>query len=313
MRLSAAVAALLSAVALIATPMVTPGPAEAAPEAPDLSGYPALVADAYVDGGEVFFQTPDGLLCAIRPAQGIAGCDGPLPGAPAGTNEIALATDQPHRGLRATGNPLFVKTSGAAAAELPAGRKIVFADFACAVSDAQTTLCTKGNPPAQWLVIAPTGTGIGPRTAGLPPGFPDPNDYVVGDESYIVGIGAKNLFPVFTVGDGLLTCKISMFSGGEIGCDTTPPATLPGADNGDDEVFAQLPGPVGTRKAGTPRFATPAYPAAIKELPTGHRVDSYGATCMATGDGVACFGAVAGPPQGFEVTTETTTTFGGTG
>ena len=52
-------------------------------------------------------------------------------------------------------------------------------------------------------MIAPSGTGVGPRTAGLPPGFPDPNDYLVGDESYVVGIGAKNLFPVFTVGGGL--------------------------------------------------------------------------------------------------------------
>ena len=312
MRLSAAFPALLSAVALSAAPMLTAVPAAAAPDVPDLSGYPAVASDAYVDGGELYFQTPDGLLCAIRPAQGMAGCDGPLPGAPVGANEIALAADQSQRGLRATANPLFVKSSGGAAAELPAGHKIAFADFECAVTDTQATLCVKGTPPEQWLVIAPSGTGVGPRTAGLPPGFPDPIDYLVGDQSYVVGSGAKNLFPVFTVGGGL-TCKMSMFSGGQIGCDTTAPATLPGLDNGDDEVYAQLPGPVGTRKAGSPRFAAPTYPGPVKQLPTGHRIDSYGATCMATDGGVACFGAVAGPPQGFQVTAEETTTFGGTG
>jgi hypothetical protein len=311
MRSSAAFPALLAA-AVLSLPLAAAGSAGATPEAPDLSGYEAVAPDAYVDGGEVYFQTPDGLLCAIRPAQGMAGCDGPLPAAPAGANEIAVAADQSQRGLRATANPLFVKPSGAAAAGLPAGHKIAFADFECAVTDTRATLCTKGNPPEQWLVIAPSGTGVGPRTAGLPAGFPDPVDFLVGDESYVVGSGAKNMFPVFTVAGGL-TCKMSMFSGGQIGCDTTAPATLPGRENGDDEVFAQLPGPVATRKAGTPRFATPAYPGPIKELPTGHRIDLYGATCMATDGGVACFGAVAGPPQGFQVTAEETTTFGGTG
>jgi len=34
---------------------------------------------------------------------------------------------------------------------------------------------------------------------------------------------------------------------------------------------------------------------------------------MAIDGGVACLGAVAGPPQGFQVTAEETTTFGGTG
>jgi len=118
------------------------------------------------------------------------------------------------------------------------------------------------------------------------------------------------LVPVFTVAGGL-TCKMSMFSGGVIGCDTTPPAVLPGVEGGADEVFAQLPGPVGTRKSGQPRLATPDYPGVVKELPVGHRIDSYGATCMATDDGVACFGAAGGAPQGFQVSASETTTFGG--
>lgn len=301
--------ALIGAIFVGAAPIVTAAPAAAAPEAPDLSGFTTVSPNAYVDGGEAYFQTPDGLLCGIRPAQGMAGCDGPLPPASGGANQVVLSADQVRRGLRNTANPLFVKTSGAAAAVLPVGHKIVLDDFACAVDDGKV-LCTKGNPIAQWLSITPDGSSVGPATPGLPAGFPDPNDFVIGDESYVVGVGAKNLFPVFTVAGGL-TCKMTMFSGGVIGCDTTPPASLPGVKAGEDEVFAQLPGPVGTRVAGTPRFATPDYPGPIKQLPAGHRIDSYGATCMATDDGVACFGAAGGPPQGFQVSGTETTTFGG--
>lgn len=289
--------------------LLAAAPASAAPEAPDLSGYAVVAPDEYVDGGEAYFQTPDGLLCAIRPAQGMAGCDGPLPRGSGGANQIVLSADQARRGLRQTASPQFVKPSGAAAAVLPVGHKIVLEDFTCAVDDGKV-FCTKGNPVAQWLSITPDSSSVGPPTPGLPVGFPDPNDFVVGDESYLVGSGAKNVFPVFTVGDGL-TCKMSMFSGGVIGCDTTPPVVLPGVEGGDDEVFAQLPGPVGTRKSGEPRLATPDYPGAVKELPVGHRIDSFGASCMATDDGVACFGAVGGAPQGFRVTGSETTTFGG--
>jgi hypothetical protein len=319
MRYPATFSALLSAVITTAVPLIAAGPATAIPEAPDLSVYQLISADPYVDGGEVYFQTPDGLLCAIRPAQGMAGCDGSLPGAPPGANEVVLSPDQSRRGLRATANPLFVKPSGSAAAALPAGRRIAFADFTCAVSgpvspegpeNTGKTMCAKDNPATQWFEIAPSGTHVGPPTPGLPAGFPDPNDFVVGDESYVVGFGAKDLFPVFAVGGGL-TCKVAMFSGGMVGCDIAAPATLPGTD-GHNEVVAQLPGPVHTQVAGTPRFATPEFPGIVKQLPTGHRIDSYGATCMATEDGVACFGAVGGPPQGFQVTDSETTTFGGT-
>ena len=301
-------AAALASAAVVGLGLIAgAAPASADPAPPDLSGYQETPVDPFTFGGEVYFQTPGGLLCAIRPGQGRAGCDGPLPGASAGANEIVLAADEPARGLRATSSPQFVKPSGPAAAVLPAGRKLVFADFECAVGDGPNTVCTKGTPPAQWMVIGPSGASTGPGTPGLPPGFPDPNDFVVGDQSYVVGTGPKNIFPVFTVSGGL-TCKMAMYSGGEIGCD----GKLPGIDTGDDEVFVQLPGSVGTRKAGNPPFSRPSYPGPVKQLPAGQRIDSYGATCMATADGgVACYGAVGGPPQGFIVSNSATTTFGG--
>jgi hypothetical protein len=307
-------AAFNAAVALGALPLAFAVPAAATPDAPELTAFQQVPVDPFLDaatnGGDVYFQTPDGLLCGIRPAQGLAGCDGPLPGAPAGANELVLAPDLSIRGLRATANPQFVKPTGAAAPVLRVGQKIAFADFECAIGENPAVMCTKGTQPDQWMVIADEGTGIGPATPGLPENFPDPNSFVVGDDSYIVGAGAKNIFPVFTAGGGL-TCKMATFSGGEIGCDTASPKTLPGLRSGDNEVYAQLPGPVGTRRAGNPPFTTPSYPGPIRQLPAGHRITTNGATCMATDDGVACFGSVDGPPQGFVVKQDETRTFAG--
>ncbi|GLP75556.1 hypothetical protein TUM20983_26660 [Mycobacterium antarcticum] len=282
-------------------------PADAAPPAmPDLRGYFAVVPDAYVMGNEAYFQTPDGLLCSIQPDRGVAGCDGRLPGAVGGANEIVLTADANARGLRATANPRFVKSTGNAAPVLHEGQKLVLGDFECAVAPGPFTACTKAQPTTQWMVISPDATGIGPATEGLPPGFPDPNDFVVGDDTYIVGQGAKNLFPVFTV-DGGLTCAIIVFSGGEIGCN----GTLPGVTSGQNEVYLQLPGTAGIRRTETPKFNAPAYPGRIEQLPVGHRVNGIGSTCMATSGGVACVGTLAGNVAGFQVSPSGVTTIGG--
>lgn len=276
------------------------------PELPDLGAYTTVDSAAFVAGNEAYFQTPDGLLCGIQPDRGAAGCDGRLPATLKGVNEIVLAADVNTRGLRATASPGFVKSSGDAAPVLHEGQKIVFGDFECAVGAGSLTACTKGQPATQWMVVSPGHTGIGPATEGLPPGFPDPNDFAVGDETFIVGTGAKNMFPVFTVDNGL-TCSIIVYSGGEIGCD----GPLPGVRGDENEVFTQLPGSSGTRRADTPKFSVPAYPGPIKRLYVGYRVNGIGSTCMAVTGGVACMGTLAGAVQGFEVTPTGVTTFGG--
>lgn len=273
---------------------------------PDLSGFATVSTYPFVMGNEVYFQTPDGLLCAIQPTRGAAGCDGRLPGAADEVDEIALSPDVSTRGLLATANHRFVKSTGNAAPLLREGQKIVFEDFECAVGAGSFTACVKGQPASQWMVVSPKGTGIGPKTDGLPPGFPDPNDFVVGDETYIVGQGAKNLFPVFTV-EGGLTCSIVVFSGGEIGCN----GPLPGVTGGENEVFAQLPGATGIRRTDAQKFKTPAYPGPVKQLPVGHRVHGIGSVCMALPGGVACTGTVAGATHGFVVTPTGVSTFGG--
>ncbi len=273
---------------------------------PDLRGYLAVVPDAFVMGNEAYFQTPDGLLCAIRPDRGVAGCDGRLPGLPNGVDEIVLSADAGTQGLRATANHGFVKSTGDAAPLLREGQKLAFGDFECAVGAGSFTACTKGAPVAQWMALSPNGSGLGPATEGLPPGFPDPLDFVVADETYIVGAGAKNMFPVFTVGGGL-TCSIIVYSGGEIGCD----GPLPGVRAGENEVFARLPGGSGVRRTDAPKFSTPAYPGLIKQLPVGYRVRGIDSTCMATPGGVACVGTLAGKVSGFQVTPSKVTTFDG--
>jgi hypothetical protein len=289
----------------LAATIVAPARAQP-PTVPDLSGYAAVAPDAFVAGNEVYFQTPDGLLCSIQPDRGTAGCDGRIPGTPNGVNEIVLAADVNSRGLRATANPRFVKSVGNAAPLLREGQKVVFGDFECAVGTGPSTVCTKGSPATQWMVVSPGGTGIGPATDGLPTGFPDPNDFVVSDESYVVGMGPKNMFPIFTV-DGGLTCSIVVYSGGEIGCD----GPLPGVSGKENEVSTQLPGATGIRRTETPKFSTPAYPGPIKQLPVGHRVIGIGSTCMAITGGVACYGTIAGAVQGFEVSPAGVSTFGG--
>lgn len=287
--------------------VVAPGtiaPAHAQPPQPDLSGYTQVSPDGFTTNGEAYFQTPDGLLCAILPARGTAGCDGKLPATLTGTNEIVLTADVFARGLRATANPRFVKSSGNAAPVLHDGQKLAFGDFECAVGPGTRTACTKGMPVTQWMVISPSRTGIGPATEGLPQGFPDPNEFVVGDDTYLVGSGPKNLFPVFTV-DGGLTCSIVVYSGGEIGCD----GPLPGVAGGENEVYLQLPGGSGIRRTGDPKFDTPAYPGVVRQLPVGYRLNGGGSTCMAIAGGVACYATFDGKTLGFQVTPEGTSTF----
>jgi hypothetical protein len=301
MRIAMTLLAVLMGV--LASPATSPAGAE--PLAmPDLSGFVQVSPYPYVSGSEAYFQTPDGLLCAIQPDRGAAGCDGRLPATLIGVNEIVLAEDVNMRGLRATANPRFVKASGGAAPVLHEGQKIVFGDFECGVGPGSLTVCTKGQPAAQWMVVSPTRTGVGPATVGLPQGFPDPNDFVVGDDTYVVGTGAKNMFPVFTV-DGGLTCSIIIFSGGEIGCD----GPLPHVAGGENQVFTQLPGISGTRRADDGRFSTPAYPGHVRQLPVGYRINGTGSTCMAIKGGVACYGTLAGATQGFEVSPAGTMTF----
>jgi hypothetical protein len=287
------------------------------PPAPDLRGYAEVQVDDYLvteqDTQYVSFQTPDGLTCRIN---GVAGCDGALRGTPAPANEVELYGHPPQAvevepdGFRRTSKPQFTTPADRPAKPLPVGHKIVYGDFQCAATAGSITMCTRGSPAASWFVLSPGRSGIGPRTAGLPAKFPDTHDFVIDDQSYIVGSGARNMFPFFTVASGL-TCEIEIFSGGAFGCD----GPLPGAPEGENEIYVDLSaGQVGMRKADSPRFKTPHYPGPIRRLPPLYRLDyTYETfcTCLATGDGgVACIAKGQRHFQGFVVSPNSAWTFG---
>jgi hypothetical protein len=288
------------------------------PPAPDLSGYAEVSADDYLVTEQyeryVSFQTPDGLTCRIENA---AGCDGALHGTPAPANEVVLyghpqqAVEVEPDAFRRTSKPQFTGPAGSPAKALPVGHKIVDNDFQCAAETRAITMCTRGSPPASWFVLSPANSGIGPRSAGLPARFPDPHAFVIDDQSYIVGSGARNMFPFFTVASGL-TCEIEIFSGGEFGCD----GPLPRAPEGENEIYVDFSGGrVGMRRTDSPRFKAPRYPGTIRQLPPQRRIDyiyeTY-CTCLATSDGgVACYADKQGRFQGFVVSSNSAWTFGG--
>jgi hypothetical protein len=288
------------------------------PPAPDLRGFAEVSAGDYLVTQQqeryVSFRTPDGLTCRIEYA---VGCDGALHGTPAPANEVVLYGHPPQAvevepdTFRRTSKPHFTRPAGSPAKVLPVGHKIVYNNFQCAAETGAITMCARGSPPASWFVLSPARSGIGPRNAGLPARFPDPHDFVISDQSYTVGSGARNMFSFFTVASEL-TCAIEIFSGGAFGCD----GPLPGAPEGENEIYVDLSAhQVGMHKTDTPRFKTPAYPGTIRQLPVGYRLDyTYGiyTTCLATSDGgVACYAQTPRHLQGFVVTSGSAWTFGG--
>ncbi len=294
------------------------------PPAPDLGRFAEVSPDDYLVTEQytqyVSFQTPGGLTCRIEAIKSVAGCDGALYGTPAPANEVELFGRPPAAFevepdvFRQTSKQKFTgltESGGSAPKTLPVGHKIVFGDFQCAAAPGAITMCTRGSPAAGWFVLSPERSGIGPRSAGLPARFPDPHDFVVDDQSYIVGSGPRNPFPYFTVASGL-TCEIQIFSGGIFGCD----GPLPGAPEGENEIYVDFSPPqIGMRKTDSPRFTTPTYPGIIRQLPAMHRLDytyeTY-TTCLATGDGgVACIADWQHHPQGFVVSSHAAWTFGG--
>lgn len=266
-----------------------------APPAPDLNGYPEVMADNYrVDNQNLAFRTPSGLICRIGAE---IGCDGPIHGTMAPANEVVLhgtASAAAPDGFHHTSRPRFVAPPGSAAKLLPLRHKIVVKDLQCAVDAGALTLCTRGFPLTNWFVLTPNRSAIGPRVGGLPPRFPDPHDFVVDDQFASLH---------FTVAPGL-ACKI----GGVFGCN----GPLPGISGGDNEIYVDLfARQAGLRTTDKPRFTTPGP---VKQLAAWHRIDDTDdgfITCLAGGEGgVACYAQAPERARGFVVSAHSAWTFG---
>ena len=134
------------------------------------------------------------------------------------------------------------------------------------------------------------------RTAGR---LSDPNDFVVGDELHRRHRAKEPVPGVHCVGSGL-TCKMAMFSGGVIGCDTTPPAALPVSTVRTMSVRAQLPGPSAPAGPGLPPPAHPDYPGVVGAT-IGHRIDSTAPPAWPPTTASRASEAAGGAPAEFQV------------
>ena len=148
----------LVAVATLGLLTLAPATAYATPAAPDVSTLPTVPDEGFRDSvGNLYFQTPGGLLCAILTTERTAGCSGRLPSAPDGANEVTLT------GTGATFEvadaPRFVRASGPAAPVLTEGHRLVDGDLTCAV-----TTGTRWGPRAR---ATNTTQASSPRRVGV--------------------------------------------------------------------------------------------------------------------------------------------------
>lgn len=134
--------------------LTAPAPATPAPSPyPDTTQYKRdLHLEKYkvVDEDGLWFSTPIGLNCSIG-EDGSYGCDGKLPGAPAGENEIGWFLGDPFPRLYRTDVPRFV--SGAGQTILNGSTYIEFRGTRCAVTYESAAYCIhEGDPNSQIMV-----------------------------------------------------------------------------------------------------------------------------------------------------------------
>lgn len=138
------------------------------PQMPDLSGYPAIDTQDYMQSYPRFtgfdFVTPDGQLCSHNtmnslddPNRLTLSCEGPRPDLGPGTWQVLVATDAPATVQPSYPplDPAYVAASGIR--QLPAMHKIVYRDIECGVDDAGMTACRVGE---HGFVLTATATTL---------------------------------------------------------------------------------------------------------------------------------------------------------
>lgn len=133
---------------------------------PDTSDYQAVSSrEIYrvVDEDGVWFTSALGVRCGIKD-DGSFGCAGPLPGAPAGENEVAWFSGDPFPRLYATAQPQF--DSGAGQGILLGLTYIEYRGSRCSASRESSIYCVHGADPNSQLLV--TSSNVFRGADGLP-------------------------------------------------------------------------------------------------------------------------------------------------
>ncbi len=151
-----ACAALSGAVLAGAAPVVADTPKK---PYPDITRYAKLDFEGFqIDGKPgVWFSSPTGLNCGIWD-DGSFGCTGPIPGAPAGTNQIGSFTGENISHFDNTAQPRFV--AGGPQRVLPANSYISYKNVQCATTPANGIYC-KGPYYQNQFLVTPDGSWLG--------------------------------------------------------------------------------------------------------------------------------------------------------
>ncbi|MBP2452605.1 hypothetical protein [Mycolicibacterium lutetiense] len=133
-HIAAAAAVGLSLLAPLPTAAALPSP----PGVAEIDGYPIAEGNysSPTDFYGLFFRTPDGRFCGIRPNRGPVGCDAVPGDAPAGTNQTFVESGAP-ASYRYSGTASFTRDVDV----LPPGSRLENWGASCGVVDESTVIC----------------------------------------------------------------------------------------------------------------------------------------------------------------------------
>lgn len=138
----------IAAAAAVGLSVLSPLPAaQALPSPPgveEIDGYPIAEGrySSPTDYYGMFFRTPDGRFCGIRPNRGPVGCDAVPGDAPAGTNQTFVESDAP-AAYRHSGTPSFTREN---VDVLPVGQRLENWGASCGIGEQGAVICKTSGP-----------------------------------------------------------------------------------------------------------------------------------------------------------------------
>ncbi|MBN3508125.1 hypothetical protein [Mycolicibacterium nivoides] len=134
-HISAAAAVGLLVLSPLPTALALPSP----PGVEEIDGYPIAEGNysSPTDFYGMFFRTPDGRFCAIRPNRGPVGCDAVPGDAPAGTNQTFVESGAP-ASYRYSGTASFTRDD---VDVLPVGHRLENWGASCGIGEQGTVIC----------------------------------------------------------------------------------------------------------------------------------------------------------------------------